>query len=136
MAEGFDGMGRFLSNLNQLPTNLENKIIRTELRKSAKVMIGGIKQALPVGEGVGKHGTQKKTVKVRSLKRQKGRIGVGVGAYDDNAKKFYLPFTEYGTKNQPAQGNIRRYADTGAETEFNQTTENIANGLENELKAL
>jgi hypothetical protein len=91
--------------LKNLPKGIRNKILREELRKSAKSMVGPAKAATPLGET----GRLRKSVKVRAMKRSRKSVGVVVGYGDKSfsGTTFYGSFLEWGWRigKRPSRAN-------------------------------
>jgi HK97 gp10 family phage protein len=91
--------------LNTLPKKIRNKILREELRRSAKELVAPSKAATPV-----KTGRLRKSVKVRA-KRSRKAVQFTVGFNDKNFQgdTFYGAFLEFGWKaGKRNKGNTRK----------------------------
>ena len=97
--------------LKTLPTRVRNKVVRTALRDGAKIVQAETKSLAPVQTGL-----LKKSLKVRAMKRKKGRIGINVqmGAGDYKGETFYGAFVEYGHKLGKRTNGIKRAQKKGA----------------------
>lgn len=88
-----EGEQRVIAKLKTLPGKIEKKITRTALRKSAKLVQSKAKSLVPVG----RTGQLKKQIKVRAMKRKRGRVGIMVrvwgGGFTD---AFYASFVQFG----------------------------------------
>ena len=94
------GQDKLFKALKKLETKISNQILRTELRAGAKEMAVEIKATAPTGETK----MLKRSIRVRSAKRRKGRIGfVATTDAKNFPEQFYSSFVELGTKKQPAQ---------------------------------
>lgn len=76
-----------------------NKILRKELRAATKEIAAAVKAVAPVGETK----QLRRAIKVRSLKRKKGRIGLRISIDKGQDQKFYAPFVELGDSTQKGQ---------------------------------
>lgn len=85
--------------LGRLERNLQRKIVRKASREAAKPVQRAAKQYAPVDEG-----TLQQGIKVRALRRSRGRIGAQVTLDQKGMKAtlgediFYGGFQEWGTK--------------------------------------
>ncbi len=81
--------------------------VRKGLRAAAKVVAAQVKASYPK-----KTGAAVKSVKVRAMKRKKGRIGVRVALFaESRTGKGGFPYPmalESGAKKQPASGRVRK----------------------------
>ncbi len=78
--------------------------IRKGMRAAAKIIAARIKETYPKLTGMAA-----KSVKVRALKRKKGRIGVRVTLFAESTKGFPYPMAlEVGAKYQPSGGRVRK----------------------------
>ena len=134
-AEQIKGMAKLLAGLGELEQKVENKVIRTVLRAAAKEIANTEKDALPIGTGDGNHGSQKRLIKVRALKRKKGRIGFAASIADAGGK-WYTSFTDLGTKHQKKQDYLKKVAETKGVSELEKAVQTIGNQIEGLLKQL
>jgi len=90
--------------LKQLEPKVAKKIVRQSLRKAAKPILTRAKQLVPVITGA-----LKKSLKVRAMRRKKGRYGIMVGTAAGwfVGKTFYGGFVEFGTDKAPARAFVR-----------------------------
>ncbi len=79
--------------LESLDRKLQTKIIRQAVRVGAKGTLAAAKAAAPVDTGL-----MRKKLRIKAMKRKKGRIGVSIvaGKDDYQGKAFYAPFIEFG----------------------------------------
>lgn len=95
------GDRELIAQLNALPKNVRNKILRTRLRAGAKITQTRAKQLAPV-DADRNHGappgTLRNSIKVRAMKRSRTALGymVGTGEKDYQGVAFYGAFVEYG----------------------------------------
>lgn len=95
VATGIEAIDRRLS---QLEPKLQKKVIRKAQRAGAKDVLQTAKALAPV-----KSGRLKKNLKIRSIKRTKGQIGLDIGtaSKDFTGDEFYSSFLIYGTEKIP-----------------------------------
>lgn len=80
------------------------KIVRKMLRAGAKVVADRVKGSFPR-----KTGTAAGSVKVRAMKRSKGRVGVRVALFAESKQGFPYPMAlEGGAKQQPPGVRVRK----------------------------
>lgn len=84
--------------LMSLEPKLQKKVIRKAQRDGAKDVLAAAKSLAPV-----KSGALKKNLKIRTIKRKKGQVGLDIGtaAKDFTGDQFYSSFLIYGTKKIP-----------------------------------
>lgn len=126
--------------LKTLPTRIRNKVVRTALRSGAKLVQAETKQLAPVATGL-----LRKSLKVRAMKRKKGRIGINVqmGAGDYKGETFYGAFVEYGHKVGKRPGKLDKAADSRGsvagkhfmDEAFENKAQDAADLIESQLKA-
>jgi HK97 gp10 family phage protein len=125
-----EGLDELRKKLAELPTTIEKKILREELRGATKEIASEVKPLVPVGET----GFLSRSIKVRSAKRKKGRIAflaqIGEGAF--KGESFYGSFVELGTTDQPAQHFMERGAEKVLPRLANDFPERIAKRIEDE----
>lgn len=96
------GDKKLLAKLNRLGRTEANKVIRTALRAGSKTIADETKRLAPVGQDRGSHkkGTLKRAIKVRAMKRKRGRIGtmVQIGQGFFKGATFYGGFVALGHK--------------------------------------
>ena len=119
--------------LSEMEPRLAKKVLRTALRNAARPILAAAKANAPYQTGA-----TRSQLKLRAMKRKKGRVGVivqtGEGAYKGDV--FYASFAEWGTRHQPAKPFMRPAFDTNAVTsigiasaEIRVGVEAVANGL-------
>jgi hypothetical protein len=86
------------------------KIFNRAARNACKVTAAQVKSTFPR-----KTGKAVSSVKVRALKRKRGRIGARVSLFAQTAKGFPYPLAiEHGAKVQPRSGRVRNSGKTKA----------------------
>ncbi len=92
VATGIEAIDRKLMSLEP---KLQKKVIRKAQRDGAKDVLVKAKSLAPV-----KSGALKKNLKIRSIKRTKGSIGLDIGTADKDftGYEFYSSFLIFGTK--------------------------------------
>ena len=101
--------------LRALPEKLETKVVRQALRKAAKPTLEQAKQNLQAIRVTGERTDRIRTgMKIRALKRKKGRLGVMVMTptrqelgIDETAASSIPAHIELGTRNSPARPFLR-----------------------------
>lgn len=101
--EGGEQFSRILKGLER---KVSGKIMRTALREAARPILATAKQLVPVGQDykrrgkMHKGGTLKRSLKIRSIRRSRTKMGVVVGTNaNDNlfqGESFYGGFIEFG----------------------------------------
>ena len=66
-----DGLKQLNKKLKALGPKLEKKVVRQALRAGAKIILADAKRNVPV-----KSGALKKDVRIKTMKRKKGRVGI------------------------------------------------------------
>ncbi len=109
--------------LRKLEPKIGKKVIKGALREAAKMILKVAKQKVPVDTGA-----LKKDLKVRAMKRKKGRYGVliGTAAGWGKGKTFYGAYLEFGTSKRPAKPFLR--------PAFDETKEAVIRRLKRRLK--
>jgi HK97 gp10 family phage protein len=108
------GHKELIRALEQLPVAVENRVLKFALREAAKPMLKAARANAPVGRS----GLLKKSIKIRTMKRKKGRVGFTVGASRDNlptGKAFYGYFQEKGWVTGKRTADDRRTQKAGKE---------------------
>lgn len=118
--------------LRTLEPKLANRVIRQALRKAQKPIAAETKALAPVDEG-----TLRSAVKVRAMRRKRGRIGVIViiGQGDFKGKTFYGAMKELGTKFAKALHFMKRAFQSRQAQALEIVQSEIAQGIEREAKA-
>jgi HK97 gp10 family phage protein len=94
------GTAELVRKLQTLRGKDGKAVMRKGCRAGAKVMAAAIRDALP-----SKSGAARRSVKVRSIKRSRKKVGVKVVVDARNAQGTpYSQFGEYGTKREQAKG--------------------------------
>lgn len=92
-----EGMFLLTRRLRTLEAKLQKKVVRQAIRKSLKPVLQDAKREAPK-----RTGALRKSVKVRSFKRSRSRLGArvttGTTTSDFQGKGFYGAFVNYGTK--------------------------------------
>ena len=83
------------------------KVARKVMRAEQKEIKKKVQSTMPVGETK----QAKKGVYVMSGKRSRVKISINTVIFDKSKTNFHTQFLEYGTKDQPAQGTIRKVWD-------------------------
>lgn len=107
----------------------EKQIAKAQKRavKQAVTTLRKAKQSYP--------GQLRDSLKIRSMKRKKGRIGYLVQSRSGDFKgDYYAAFVEYGTSNKPANGFIRAAFDTQKQTANDIIEREVTAGI-NQLAA-
>ena len=85
-------------------------------KQIAKAQKRAVKNAITLSKKAGDHypGQLRDSLKIRAMKRKKGRVGflVQTRAGDFKGDTYYAAFQEYGTSKMPGKGYIRRAFDT------------------------
>lgn len=108
MASKLDGIGLVVTGHKQidaklasLPVTMQKRALRPVMRSGAKTIQRGAKRYAPKDSG-----RLKRSIKVRSLKRSRKRIGVGISAGSEFAGGGELPwyavFVEFGVQDDGA----------------------------------
>lgn len=88
----------------------QKKIVRQSLREGGKIVMQRARELVPKEEGA-----LRQSIKMRSSKRSRKRIGVqifaGAKTGKEVLKKGYVSFVELGTQHQPAQPFLRKARD-------------------------
>ena len=92
-----EGMPLLTRRLRTLEAKLQKKVIRQAIRKSLKPIQQDAKREAPKNTGA-----LRKSVKIRSFKRSRVRVGAkvttGTATSDFKGDEFYGAFVNYGTK--------------------------------------
>lgn len=127
--------------LAALPDKLERKILIRAMRQVGKFYMALAKARAP--RDTGKLGA---TMKVRSLKRRKGRVGVMIQTgtrtqlgIDPKQRGYYPAHTEFGHRDRagvhhPANPYMRTSLKTGESAIFAILRQEIDNGIERETR--
>jgi len=119
-----------IKKLKTLPQKVENKVCKKASRNAAKVQQKEAKQRFPK-----RTGDARAAIKVRAMKRKKGRIGANVIiSTAEGSAGFYAKFVELGTENQEAQETIKEAAEATQEKAADMMTKELADGIEREAK--
>lgn len=121
--------------LQDLPAKLENKILRKAIRESMKPVLNDARANVSTYRVTGKHTDKiRKGLKIRALKRRRGRLGVGIitppreAIGIDPADKWYYPaHIELGTKKTPPHPFLR--------DALNSNKDSILEDLRNRIRA-
>jgi HK97 gp10 family phage protein len=96
--------------LKGLEPKVRRKVISRAIRTALKVVKAAVEAAAPVGES----GNLRRSVVVRAVKgRKRGVIAleVRIGEGNFKGKTYYAAFIEFGTKDIPAHGFMRKAFD-------------------------
>lgn len=133
------GDKQLLRKLERLGRTEANKIIRQGLRAGAKTLQAETKRLAPVGVDKKGHkkGTLKRSIKVRALKRKRGRIGVGVtiGEGFFQGEAFYGAFVALGHKLGKRSRGLKRAAARVARFSNKDFSAVWSRGMRKKLKA-
>jgi len=107
-------------------------------KQIAKAQKRSVKQAVTSLRKVGQRypGQLRDSLKIRAMKRKKGRIGFLVQTRDGDfkGKEYYAAFVEYGTSKMPGRGFIRAAFDTKKQTSSDIIETEVKTGI-NQLAA-
>lgn len=138
--------------LRSLPTRVANKVVRQAMRAALRPLAAAAAREAP--EGV--TGDLERSIKVRSGKRSRSAIRMGVVVAEDNfrnRKKFYAAFEhlghrvrvgrrtgpgrkkEFGDSKVPPDPFMRRAYDSGADAAKATAEHRIRDGIEREARA-
>lgn len=107
-----DGAAAAIKSVDGLGKKLGTKIVRNAIRGGAKITLAKAKALAPVDTGL-----LKKRLKIKTMKRKKGRIGltVATSTKEYTGKTFYAPMVEFGHKVGKRPGRGAKAADTRKE---------------------
>jgi HK97 gp10 family phage protein len=108
-----------LDEINKKLAMLSGKEGKAAIRKGMRRSLGPVLKRAKELEPKGETGTLKKAVKLRVMKRKKGRVGftVGFSAKAWKASKYYGSFRDKGTKKMKGSNAIRQaYLELGKPT--------------------
>lgn len=95
--------------LKALPLKVQKKILRKAFRSTAKDILSDARIRVPIDTG-----NLRKSLRVRALKKAKGRIGVQIETgtreelgIDENDKYYYPAAIELGAEGVPVQSFLR-----------------------------
>lgn len=132
--EGFEDV---IAKLGDLPKTLEKKIVRKALRVGGKIILKEARRLAPKGPT----GKLKKTIKLKSVKRSRKRIGVYIrtGTRSElgikKKDKGYYPFSvEFGTQFSLASPYMRPALKNNADRARKEIGKEIKKGLEIEAR--
>jgi HK97 gp10 family phage protein len=109
-------LSKVLKNLREFPQKVERRALSKAGRAATKLIAARAKELAPMQDKPKRgqklrspRGRLKKSIKVRAMKRKKGRVGfrVTTGQGDFKGDTFYGGMVEYGTTRQPAQPFMR-----------------------------
>ena len=135
------GVPELSKALAALPDKLERKILTKALRQAGKFYLTLAKAKAPRDEG-----RLSSTMKLRALKRRKGRVGVMIQTgtraqlgIDPKYKGYYPAHTEFGHRDRAgvhhaANPYMRTSLKTGESAIFAILRQEIDNGIEREAK--
>jgi HK97 gp10 family phage protein len=110
MADAFTlgGFDKLEAAFKQLGAVESRKRMSRVMRDATKIVLDQAVANAPEDTGL-----LKESLKVRAMKRKKGRVGflVQTQSGDYQGKTFYGAFQEFGSSHQPAQGFIRQAYD-------------------------
>ncbi len=147
MANRFDisllGDTALAETLASLPEAMERKVLTRAMRDGGKFLLPLTQAAAPVSADPRDphRGRLKATLKLRSLRRKKGRVGVaiqtgtrgelGLGPKDTG---YYPAFRELGTRKLPPLPYMRGPLHTAREAVLAVLRQSVDAGIERELK--
>lgn len=125
------GLEDILKKLNDLPDKLENKIIRSSLRKGANVIRDEARLFAPVGSG-----DLKKSIVVSGKRGKKGSIAFKIRpvAKKNGVTKFYGLSNEFGTSKMAAHPFMRPAFDKVGQEVLEKTIDAIKSKVEEATK--
>lgn len=109
-------LARALKNLREFPQKVERRALSKAGRAASKEIASRAKELAPIQQKPKRgqklrspRGRLKKSIKVRAMKRKKGRVGfrVTTGQGEFKGDTYYGGMVEYGTTSQPAQPFMR-----------------------------
>lgn len=126
-----EGADKVIRKLKNLENKVQNKITRKALRAGAKVIQKAEKAKAPVDSG-----RLKRSIKVRAMKRKKGRIGVNVimRASDFSGVKFYGNFVIFGFKRGEKQIPANNYPKEATEASGEEAKSSVVNEMSTSIK--
>jgi len=121
-----EGVKKLEKRLKSLEPKVGKGIVRGALKDAAKPLLQEAKERVPV-----KSGDLKKSLRVRTMKRKKGRYGVEMATKDGWFKgdQYYGAFLEFGTKNMPAKPFMRPAYDNKKDEAASIIKSRIKSGL-------
>lgn len=137
------GDRRVLAKLKRLPRKVQGKVLRRAMRDGMKIVQARVKVEAPVDKGV-----LRRNVKVRALKRKRGRIGIEVRVKPGPETKkisvsrkgkrksvFYPAVVQFGRKGVPPDPFMTRAFSSSGETARDRTMQSILDGINREVEA-
>lgn len=112
------GFKELVSALERLPVAIENKVLKFALKEAAKPILKSARANAPKDTGA-----LKKAIKIRTMKRKKGRVGFTVGPFARDipgGKAFYGYFQEKGWVTGKRTADDRRSQKAGKERQPKQ----------------
>jgi HK97 gp10 family phage protein len=126
------GHKEIVAALRELSAKMEKKVLSQALRDATKIYADAIKQEAPVLSG-----KLRRSVKVRAMKRKRGRVGYSARFNQTDGGKWYANTIEYGSKHAgrsraiiPANPFMRRAFDRISPRLKNELPSIIAKRLE------
>lgn len=118
--------------LKTLGPKVGRKVIRQAIRKGVKPIQAAAKADAPKG----KTGLLKSAIKVRAMRRKRGRIGVvaQIGVGDFQGKSYYGAFKNFGTKRMPGVHFMEKAYASEKNQARDTTAREILAGIEREAK--
>lgn len=124
------------ATLSGLTEQMERKVLTKAMRDGGQFFLTLTKAAAPVETG-----KLKATLKLRALKRQKGRVGVAIQTgtraelgIDPKDKGYYPAFRELGTRKLPPKPFMRGPLHSAREGVLAVIRQSVDAGIERELK--
>jgi HK97 gp10 family phage protein len=125
------GLDAIVKKLDTLPEAIAKRLVKEGLADAMEVMKAEVEANAPVGAT----GNLKAAVVVKPKTKQGNvYVNVQIGAGDFQGDQFYAAMVEYGTKNQPPQGFMRRAFETKGETVKNLAIEKITKVIDDAIK--
>lgn len=99
------GLTGVLKKVSELDKGLQNKLLQKGFRAGSKIMQKEAVRLAPEDTGL-----TKSAIKVRAMKRKRGRIGISLtlGKKDFTGESYYAAFTNFGTKDRETKKGQNR----------------------------
>lgn len=127
MSVEIKGLKEIIDKLNTLPPKLENKVVRSAVRKGTNKLRDSARDKVAVDTG-----NLKKSIVTMGY-RESGKIAFKVAVIRRKAKSakspYYAHFVEFGTSKMPAQPYMRPALDESEEEVLQTTVDYIKKGL-------
>ena len=127
MSVEIKGLKEIIDKLNTLPPKLENKVVRSAVRKGTNKLRDSARDKVAVDTE-----NLKKSIVTMGY-RESGKIAFKVAVRRRKAKSakspYYAHFVEFGTSKMPAQPYMRPALDESEEEVLQTTVDDIKKGL-------